>query len=116
MGAMRTAFRPIGCQSGGARHTGRLLFHRPVTNCAAKGDDRHGPRGSGRTELFRPAAKPRRQRTFGVGHRGFQQILGSARHFQKFGHGPGSAAQYKDDLAWTIVNFPHEFFGEKGHG
>ena len=58
VGAMGTSFRPIGRQSGRAGHAGSLLFCRPIADRAAEGDDGHGPGGSGRAELFRPAAEP----------------------------------------------------------
>ena len=116
VGAMGASFRPIGRQSGRAGHTGRVLFRRPVTNCPAEGDDRHGTGGPGRAELFRPAAEPCRQGPLGVGHGGFQQGLGSARNFQQFGHGPAPAVEHEDDLARGSVDLPDEFFRDERHG
>ena len=116
MGTVGAAFWSIGRQPGGTGDTGRLVFHGPVTQRAAEGDDCHRPGRSGRAELVWPAAEPCRQRTFGVRHGGLQQVLGSARHFQQFGHCPAAAAEHENDLARSIVNLPDEFFRKNGHG
>ncbi len=117
VGAVGALFRPIGGQSGCTRHAGRLLFRRPVAHRTVEGDDRHGPRGPSRAELFRPAAEPCRERSLGVGHGRFQQNLGAARYFQQFGHGPAPAAgEHEDDLPSGSVDLSDEFFSKETHG
>ena len=57
-----------------------------------------------------------RKSPLGVGHDGFQQVLGPARHFQQFGHGPAAAGEHEDDLARGSVDLADEIIGKDWHG